>query len=119
MTDWREPPTDNRRGLAALVPPGLYARDITWNDTENLAATLRPGDRIDVQWLPNDGSPSQTILANAQVFATSVTYPPSPHVLVLVTRQQGAQLAAAERVGRLHCRRTLALASLPLRANYF
>jgi hypothetical protein len=85
-----------------MLPAQTY--DIIWDDIDNHATSLEPGDLVNVVSLPDDGSPPLTIIDNIQVIkAMHQTSSPTTWITVAVTPKQHAILLAADLHGQLQC----------------
>lgn len=100
ITEWFTP---QPRGIAALIPPGHRVYSIACDSDELQALAIQPGDVVNVLCLPDDGSLPQTILESVQVIGINQTLPPNG-LMLLVTPQQAAMLAAHHSRGTITCR---------------
>ncbi|WP_411889239.1 Flp pilus assembly protein CpaB [Yoonia sp. SDW83-1] len=96
------------RGITALLEPGMRAYPLPDNVTEAFAQELRPTDRLDVYWsgtLSNGRTTTSIILSSLEIIA--VDEPDADGngggrgVVVQVTPEEFAALAAAQNAGRL------------------
>jgi pilus assembly protein CpaB len=113
ILDSRLAPVEAGQGLNALIPSGKRAVAIKVSQESGVAGFIKPGDFVDVLVLFQsfDGLSSQTLLQNIKVLAIGDQYQQNtenagkaidvPVVTLLVTPEQGQQLALGNSNGKI------------------